>query len=74
MSARAAVDVIGLRAWQLPPDVITSVVAQHPRSGFKREFRTDWAAEATAVPQGRAAVLRRYGAFDLAVRLAPYAE
>lgn len=74
MSAGAALDVLGLRAWQLPPEVLTSVVAKHPRLGFKREFRTAWAAEAAAVPRGRAQLLRRYGAFDLAVRLAPFVE
>ncbi|MDX6257962.1 MAG: hypothetical protein QOJ11_4296 [Frankiales bacterium] len=73
MSAGAAMDVIGLRSWLLPPEVLSSVVAKHPRVGFKREFRTAWAAEAVAVPQGRAQLLRRYGAFDLAIRLAPFA-
>ena len=74
MSAGAALDVVGLRAWQLPPEVLTSVVAEHPRSEFKREFRRAWAAEAAAVPRGRAQFLRRYGAFDLAVRLAPFTQ
>jgi len=74
MSAGAALDVIGLRAWQLPPDVLAAVVTAHPRSSFKREFRGAWAAEAAAVPGGRAQFLRRYGAFDLAVRLAPFTE
>jgi hypothetical protein len=71
MSAGAAVDVIGLRAWQLPPQVLASILEEHPRQGFTREFRTSWAAEAAAVPRGRAQLLRRYGAFDLAMRLAP---
>ena len=74
MSAGAAVDVIGLRAWQLPPQVLSHAVADHPRGGFKSEFRRAWAAEAAAVPQGRARLLRRYGAFDLAIRLAPFAD
>jgi hypothetical protein len=71
MSAGAALDVMGLRAWQLPPRVVTTILEEHPRRGFSREFRTSWAAEAAAVPHGRARLLRRYGAFDLAVRLAP---
>jgi hypothetical protein len=74
MSAGAALDVLGLRAWQLPPEVLTAVVAEHPRSHFKREFRAAWAAEAAAVPRGRAHFLRRYGAFDLGVHLAPFAQ
>jgi hypothetical protein len=71
LSAGAALDVIGLRAWQLPAPVLTSILEEHPRRGFAREFRTVWAAEAAAVPGGRARLLRRYGAFDLAIRLAP---
>ena len=74
MSAGAALDVIGLRAWQLPPDALRWVVAERPRCGFKHEFRAAWAAEAAAVPRGRARFLRRYGAFDLAIRLAPFSE
>ena len=72
LSAGAGVDVVGLRSWQLPPEVITSVVAEHPRIGFKREFSAAFRAEAAAVSRGRAHFLRRYGAFDLAIRLAPF--
>jgi hypothetical protein len=74
MSAGAAVDVIGLRSWKLPPDILRQAVNERPRCGFKREFRSLWAAEAAAVPQGRAQLLQRYGAFDLAIRLAPFSE
>ncbi|HYN93554.1 MAG TPA: HD domain-containing protein, partial [Pilimelia sp.] len=31
LSAGAALDVVGLRCWQLPPDLLTAVVRQHPR-------------------------------------------
>lgn len=71
MSAGAALDVIGHRSWLLPHEVLTAILAEHPRHGFSREFRAAWAAEAAAVPHGRARLLRRYGAFDLAIRLAP---
>jgi hypothetical protein len=74
LSAGAALDVLGLRSWQLPPEVLSSVVAEHPRLSFTRELRAAWAAEAAAVPRGRVRLLRRYGAFDLAVRLAPFAD
>jgi len=43
-------------------------------SGFKDEFRALWSPEAAAVPHGRARFLCRYGRFDLASRLAPYAD
>jgi hypothetical protein len=74
LSAGAAVDVIGLGRWKLPDSVVAAVLAERPRRGFKNEFRARWAAEAAAVPQGRAHFLRRYGAFDLAIRLAPYSD
>ena len=74
LSAAAAVDVIGLGRWKLPDSVVDAVLVEWPRRGFKDEFRARWAAEAAAVPRGRARFVRRYGAFDLAVRLAPYSD
>jgi hypothetical protein len=72
LSAGAGVDVAGLRSWELPPQVLADAVAQRPRLGFKREFRAAFRAEADAVPRGRARLLRRYGAFDLAIACAPF--
>jgi hypothetical protein len=72
LAAGAGLDVVGLRSWQLPPDVLTAVLAAHPRAGFKREFSAAFRTEATRVPRGRAAFLRRYGAFDLAIKAAPF--
>ena len=72
LSAGAGVDVAGLRSWALPPQVLADVVAKRPRLGFKREFRAAFRAEAAAVPRGRARLLRRYGAFDLAIACAPF--
>jgi hypothetical protein len=72
LSAGAGVDVAGLRSWKLPPQVVGAVVTQRPRLGFKREFAAAFRAEAAAVPRGRAYLLRRYGALDLAIKLAPF--
>jgi hypothetical protein len=72
LSAGAGLDVVGLRSWQLPPDVLATILAAHPRLGFKREFAAAFRAEAARVPRGRAAFLRRYGAFDLAIKAAPF--
>ena len=72
LSAGAGLDVVGIRSWQLPPHVLAEVVAVHPRDGFKREFSAAFRIEATRVPDGRARFLRRYGAFDLAVKTAPF--
>jgi hypothetical protein len=74
LSAGAGLDVIGLRFWQLPPDVVAAVIEDRPRLGFKREFTAAFRAEATRVPQGRAQFLRRYGAFDLAIKAAPFRD
>jgi hypothetical protein len=71
-SAGAGLDVVGLRSWQLPPAVLASTVTAHPRLGFKGEFTAAFRTEATRVPGGRAAFLRRYGAFDLAIKAAPF--
>jgi hypothetical protein len=72
LSAGAGVDVMGLRAWKLPPDVLSEAVDERPRLGFKQEFSAAFRAEAEAVPSGRARLLRRYAAFDLAIKLAPF--
>jgi hypothetical protein len=72
LSAGAGVDVVGLRSWQLPPDLLAEVVDQHPRLGFKDEFTAAFRTEAARVPRGRVQFLRRYGAFDLAIKLAPF--
>jgi hypothetical protein len=74
LSAGAGVDVAGLKSWKMPPAVLAVAVRQTPRLGFKREFADLWRAEARAVPAGRARLLRRYGAFDLAIELAPFNE
>jgi HD domain-containing protein len=72
LAAGAGVDAVGLRSWQLPSDLLAAVVEQHPRLGFKGEFTVACRTEAARVPRGRVQFLRRYGAFDLAIRLAPF--
>ena len=72
LSAGAGLDVVGLRSWELSPDLLAEVVEAYPRAGFKREFSAAFRTEAARVPHGRAAFLRRYGAFDLAIKAAPF--
>jgi hypothetical protein len=72
LSAGAGVDVVGVRAWQVPAAVLAAGVRDHPRDGFKRYFTDAWANEAARVPQGRARLLRHYGAFAAAIALAPF--
>jgi hypothetical protein len=74
LSAGAGVDVLGLRCWDLPPAILDQAVRDYPREGFKAYFTRAWAGEAARVPQGRAKLLRRYGAFTAAIALAPFDE
>jgi hypothetical protein len=74
LSAGAAVDVVGLRSWQLPPSTLSSAVSRHPRADFKRVFTEAFQREAARVPQGRVKFLHRYGAFAAAIRFAPFDE
>jgi hypothetical protein len=74
LSAGAGVDVAGLRCGELPRATLADAVREHPRDGFKGYFARAWADEAARVPQGRARLLRRYGAFMAAIRLAPFDE
>ena len=74
LAAGAGVDVVGIRSWELPDSVLERAVAEHPREGFKGYFTRAWADEAARVPEGRARLLRRYGAFSAAIRLAPFEE
>jgi hypothetical protein len=72
LSAGAAVDVFGLRSEQVPDVVRSTVVKDHPRLGFKREFSQLFRTEAKQVPHGRAWYLHRYALSDLTIRLAPF--
>lgn len=74
LAAGAGVDVVGIRSWDLPTSVIEGAVTDHPRDGFKKYFARAWADEAARVPEGRARLLRRYGALTTAIRLAPFDE
>jgi hypothetical protein len=72
LSAGAGVDVVGLRAWELPADVLTTAVSLHPRENFKQAFAAAFGQEAARVPRGRTRLLHRYGAFAAAIRFAPF--
>jgi hypothetical protein len=74
LAAGAGVDVVGVRCWDLPHATLADAVRDHPRDGFEGYFRQAWAQEAARVPQGRARLLLRYGAFATAMRLAPFKE
>lgn len=74
LSAGAGLDVAGLRSWELPAATIAEAVREHPRHDFKNVFTEAFRQEAARVPQGRAQLLLRYGAFAAAIRFAPFTE
>ncbi len=67
----AMVDGAGLRIWDLAPANVTEILHRYPRRDFKRQLVAMIRAEATAVPQGRFALLAQCG-LPLAVRMAPF--
>ena len=73
LAAGTAADVIGLRSWELPQATLTNAAREHPRDGFKDAFTEAFRQEAARVPEGRARLLLRYGAFAAAIRFAPFA-
>jgi hypothetical protein len=74
LAAGAGVDVVGLRSWELPPATIAEAVRAHRRADFKAAFGEAFRQEAARVPEGRARMLFRYGAFAAAIRFAPFDE
>lgn len=71
LSAGAAVDVLGMRIWDLPAAVPQAVLRDHARAGFAQEMAALWTQESRLVPRGRAAFLRRWAAINLMMRVAP---
>jgi hypothetical protein len=74
LAAGAAVDVAGLRSWELPSSTIAQAVREHPRTGFKNAFTEAFRQEVARVPEGRAQLLLHYGALAAAIRFAPFSE
>jgi hypothetical protein len=74
LAAGAGLDVAGVRSWELPTSTLAEAVREHPRAGFKDVFGEAFRQEAARVPEGRAQLLMRYGAFATAIRFAPFAE
>ena len=74
LAAGAAVDVAGVRSWDLPPQTLNNAVRDYPRVGFKKAFADAFRAEAVRVPQGRAKFVNRYGTLITAIKLAPFDE
>ncbi|WP_280494491.1 HD domain-containing protein [Nocardia asiatica] len=73
LAAGAGVDLFGNRIQELDPQWVAEIITRHPRLDFKRLVTAAVAREAEAVPDGRTALLRRFG-FDLMVNSSPFAE
>ena len=72
LQAGAALDVIGLRHWQLTPETVASVLARHPRHDMKKASYPLFVAEAH--PRTRAQLLHRWLLFGPLVRHSQFDE
>jgi hypothetical protein len=72
VSAGATLDVVGLRAWDLPDDIRDAVVKKFPRTGFKRECARRAREESAMVTHGRMWLFHRYGLSSLTIVAAPF--
>jgi HD domain len=74
LNAGTALDVTGLRFWELHPATTAGVLATHPRLDMKRELWGVWKQEADAHTDCRGYFLNRYLQFGSRVRSAPFAD
>jgi hypothetical protein len=72
--AGTKLDVVGLRYFDLAPEVVEDVLARYPRSGFKGVFRPKIRAHGAAVPDSRAGFYARHFAADKLRARSPFAE
>lgn len=69
VQAGAMLDVVGLRAVEVPADTVRAVNERHPRAQLVAELVQGAREEAAAIPDGRFALVNRVG-FTMAVRTA----
>lgn len=74
LSSGTALDVAGLRYWDMPEAAVEKVVAKYPRLEFKKDVTTRWAAEVKAHPHSRACFLQRYAQFETRIHKSPFKE
>lgn len=72
LNAAAALDVTGIRYWEVDPAARATVLSRHPRHGFKAEWDGLCQLHMKAMPRGRVRWLYRYGAFGMLVKRAPF--
>lgn len=72
LNAGIALDVGGLRHWQVDRATKDAVVARHPREALKRRFPAQLREHARHAPGCRAHVLMRRAGFGAMIRTAPF--
>lgn len=68
LQAGATADLLGLRLWQLPKDLVARANEQYPRNDVHKVLSKCWRAEAATVPGGRAHFAQAFGGFGHIVR------
>ncbi len=74
LNAGIALDVGGLRHWEVDRPTKDAVVARHPREGFKRRFASELREHGRHAPGCRAHVLMRRAGFGVMIRTAPFGD
>jgi hypothetical protein len=74
LNVATALDVTGLRLWELHKDTVGAIIERHPRSGMKRQMTACWRREVRGHPGTRAHFLSRWLRFESRIRGAPFAE
>ena len=74
LNAATALDVTGLRIWEVHPDSVRAVIDRHPRLAMKAEILPAWQREANTHPGTRAHFLSRYLQFPARIRGAPFTD
>ena len=74
MQAGAGFDVVGMRHWEVATPTVKTVLARHPRLGFKKSFGSAMCAQADQHHGTRTHFLYRYMQFGARINRAPYED
>ena len=74
MQAGAGFDVVGMRHWEVATPTVQTVLARHPRLGFKKSFASAMCAQADQHHGTRIHFLYRYMQFGARINRAPYPD
>lgn len=74
LNAATALDVGGVRYWEMPPAAVERVVETWPRLEFKHHFPCEWRAEARERPRSRVGFLETWLRFSRRIEKSPFLE